>query len=286
MAEAMKACHGEFPPLVVEMVDVGEETGRLGQVCLNLAKELDHRLKLRRTFLKVIAWPLIQLITAICVMAFLLWVLQILLPEPPFGKHALRRYLTAVATVAALTTLVVLAVIKGWFNGILTRIAMRIPVLGPTIHAGAMARLTWTLAAALDAGVDARRAVRMALRSTDNFMYTGVIETAVDRVQKGHAFHEALGATGVFSDDFLHRLSIAEMSGTYAEALQRLADEYEQQFQTRTTALAAAAGVLIWILIGAILVAAIMFLFFRLYLQPINQLLDDVSWLPTALPRG
>ena len=139
-------------------------------------------------------------------------------------------------------------------------------------------RLTWTLAAALDAGVDARRAVRMALQSTDNFMYIGVIGEAVQRVQKGHAFHEAFGATGVFSDDFLHRLSIAELSGTYAEALQRLADEFQQQFQARTAALAAAAAVALWVMIGMVLVGAIFFLAYRLYFQPINQLLDEVSF--------
>ena len=76
MAAAIRDCRGFFPPLIAEMVEVGEETGRLAEVFLRLADELDHRLKVRRTFLMTITWPVLQLFMAVGVMGLMLLLLQ------------------------------------------------------------------------------------------------------------------------------------------------------------------------------------------------------------------
>ena len=55
---------------------------------------------------------------------------------------------------------------------------MRTPVVGTTLQTMALARLSWTLSLALNAGIDASRAIRMALDSTQNRYYTQHIDKA------------------------------------------------------------------------------------------------------------
>jgi type IV pilus assembly protein PilC len=57
VAEAMRATKGYFPPLVCEMVEAGEFSGRLGEVFHQLADHYDNLLRLRRSFLAGIWWP-------------------------------------------------------------------------------------------------------------------------------------------------------------------------------------------------------------------------------------
>ncbi len=279
MARAIRDCRGFFPPLIAEMVEVGEETGRLAEVFLRLADELDHRLKVRRTFLMTITWPVLQLFMAVGVMGLMLLLLQILIPQgSPFGPHAFRNYVLAVLGIFGIFALLLMAIVQGWFGGLLTRWAMRVPVIGPTFRASAMARLTWTLAAALDAGVDARRAVRMALESTGNEYYSKHAETAMHVIERrGATFHEVFAETGVFDDEFLTALTNAELSGTYAESMRRLAQEYQEQFERRSQLLAQFAGYAVWILIGMVIIGFIIFIIVKLILPPYREAFELIS---------
>src|SRR6185436_18462440 len=75
VAESMRACEGYFPPLVTEMVDVGEKTGHVDAVFLKLADHYDHQQQLTRGFLFGIAWPTVQLAIGILVCGLLIMVL-------------------------------------------------------------------------------------------------------------------------------------------------------------------------------------------------------------------
>jgi hypothetical protein len=70
LASAFARTNGYFPPLVCEMVEVGERTGRLEEVFLRLGEHYDHLLNLRRAFLIGIAWPLIELTLAVIAIGF------------------------------------------------------------------------------------------------------------------------------------------------------------------------------------------------------------------------
>src|SRR5512138_427328 len=75
VADGMRAADGYFPPLVCELVEVGERTGKLDQVFLKLADHYQHQQSLTRTFLFGIAWPSLQLVMGIFVVGLLIAVL-------------------------------------------------------------------------------------------------------------------------------------------------------------------------------------------------------------------
>jgi len=281
LAEGMRDCGRFFPPLVCELVDVGEQTGRLESVLLRTEEHYRHIVHLRRIFLMGIFWPALQLLVGIFVIGLLIFVLGALETSVTvFGLSGTRGvviYAGLVLGSSAILALLLYGLVRGWYGSWPGRLVTRIPVLGASIRTMSMARFAWTLSLALDAGIDAVRAIRMALQSTRNAFYTRHLETAEGVVMRGGQFHEALQKTGAFSRDFLTALQNAELSGTECESLTRLSEDYQRQAESASTALAIAASMVIWGLIGVLLVGVIVYMFLNLYLKPINTALDMMS---------
>ena len=278
LAEAMRQCDPFFPPLTCELVDVGEQTGNLESVLLRLGEHYQHLLRLRRAFLTGILWPAIQLVGAIVIIGLLILLFGVLGTSATVfglsGVSGLRTYLLFVFGCAAVLFVLIRGLLRGWFGPGPTAVLMRLPVIGSTLQTMALARLAWTLSLALNAGIDARRAMRMALASTQRRYFTAHTEAAERVVERGGQFHEALAETGVFGEDFLTALENAEISGTETESLSRLSQDYQQRAETATMAFAVAASVMIWLLVAALIVYLIFHLFFSLYLNPIQEALE------------
>src|SRR5687767_15984692 len=65
IADAMHAQNGFFPPMFVQMVAVGEQTGKLDEVLLRLAEHYEHQTSMKRVFWIGIAWPGLQLVASV-----------------------------------------------------------------------------------------------------------------------------------------------------------------------------------------------------------------------------
>ena len=78
IAEAMHSQNGYFPPMFVQMVDVGEQTGKLDEVLLRLAEHYEHQTSMKRIFWFGIAWPLLQLVAAILVIGLVIYITGII----------------------------------------------------------------------------------------------------------------------------------------------------------------------------------------------------------------
>jgi type IV pilus assembly protein PilC len=278
LAEAMRSCGEYFPQLTCELTDVGELTGNLDSVLLRLSDHYRHLLRLRRTFLFGIFWPVTELVLAIFVVGLLILILGVLgTSAAVFGLSGPRGVVIYAAVIlgsAALIAFVVRGLLRGWFGPLPSALLMRVPVVGTTLQTMSLARLSWTLSLALNAGIDARRAIRMALNSTQSRYYTQHIDKAEAVITRGGQFHEALRGTGVFRDEFLTALENAEITGTESESLTRLSEDYQRQAETATLALAVAASFVIWGLVVALFIYVAFYIFLNLYLKPINEALE------------
>ncbi len=234
MAEALRQCEGYFPNLTCEMVAVGEETGHVETVLLRLSDHYQHLLRLRRTFLAGIAWPVIQLVAGVVILGLLILILGVISSTSPgvfglAGPTGLLIYCLLVGLAAGAITLAVLSVTRGWLGTWPYEVLIRIPGLGTSLRTMALARLSWTLSMALNAGVEAQRAMGMALDSTQNPYFTTHKADADQVILRGGEFHEALRRTGVFPEEFLDEIENAEVAGTQTESLMRLAEQYRER---------------------------------------------------------
>ena len=74
LAEAFRATGEYFPPLVRELIAVGEQTGHLPEVLHRLTEHYDQQIVLRQTFLRAIVWPMMQLFLALSVVGLLIYI--------------------------------------------------------------------------------------------------------------------------------------------------------------------------------------------------------------------
>jgi type IV pilus assembly protein PilC len=263
LADSMEACEGYFPRMALEMVRVGEETGRLEAVLLRLADHYRHMAKLRRDFLTSIQWPALQFFAAVGILSLLILVMGFLPGDTDLlgwgltGVSGMLAFLVMVAFFLLGLFLIGYSLARGWWGATPIVIAMRVPILGTYLESMALSRYTWSLGVAIDAGMEPRYCMRLALRSTQNPVY--LFQSArADRVLMAHGeFWESMQETGVFPRDLVEMMQTAELAGTQTETLLHQARNYDDRFQSAARNLSFAIGVIIRVAVAMLLIALI-----------------------------
>lgn len=286
IAGAFREAGEFFPPMVYEMIEVGERTGRSDEVFLRLADHYDNILRLRRDFLFGIAWPMLELTIALLVMGLLIYIFGAIGAEwegKPmsvlglYGTRGLMIYCGIIGSIVAVLAGIFMANRHGWINtDPLFRALMNLPGIGVVLRTMVMSRLIWALAIATDSDLGANKSISLAVRSTQSSYYTSKLESMLRVIRQGQPMHTAFQQTRIYPDDFLDTLAAAELAGTISESMHRLAKDYENRAKQLYRAMAALAGVAIFLLVAGIMIFFIIQLFTSMYLGPINDVLDSM----------
>jgi type IV pilus assembly protein PilC len=275
---ALKRERSAFPPIFVSLAVVGEETGNLPEVLAELEKYFVLQQRLWRQFISQIAWPVIQLVAAIFVIAGMIFLLAILSsnghPFDPLGlgftgeRGALLWLVESFGTIAAVIALYMLLTRAMKQKALVDDVLLRIPVLGPTMQAIALMRFCMALRLTMETGMPIAAALRLSLRATGNAAFAAREEVVLDSVRSGEELTLALTKAGVFPEDFLNIMASAEEGGRVSEVMRHQADYYEEEARRRMTILTRAAS---WGIYAAVALL-IIFLIFRIALTYIGML--------------
>lgn len=285
--EALAKTQGVFPPLFVEMVKVGEQTGQTTEVLVRLSNHYRMRYELTRNLLSLLSWPLLQLSIAIGVVGLVIWVLGAIgsknidgTPMDALGIGLVGNRGVAIYSLLVLLTLgvigaVVVAIRRGalWIRPVQRRLTAT-PGVGDAIQKLCLARMAWTLHLLLNVEMDIRKVVPLALRSTGNDFYIRHSQQAIKDIASGQPLHLALAHTGAFPSHFLDALLTAEETGQISESMARLSKHYEEEAEVAMKWIANLVGVAIWIAIGAFILLMAYQILNNLYLKPINDMLE------------
>jgi type IV pilus assembly protein PilC len=285
IAEGMQASPGFFPPMFVQMVAVGEQTGQLDEVLRRLAEHYETLARLQRNFLLGIAWPLFSLTFGIFVIGALMIVTGAIAssrggnPIDLLGlgltgtRGAIIWWVTWIFIAAAIAILCH-AIIRGRLGPQPVLFAMRVPILGKCLESLALSRLTWSLALSLESGMDALRATQMSIRAAQNPYYASALPRVSAGIRSNQQFHESFADGQVFPQDFIQQLEVAEMSGATTESLLRLAKEYEDRARTAMQTLTGLAVGGVMLAYFGLFALAIFSLAYQAYFQPLFEALD------------
>ncbi|WP_425398663.1 type II secretion system F family protein [Aeoliella sp.] len=273
-----------FPRLFLQMVDVGERTGQTAEVLHKLEHHYKVRHQLMRTFLGLLAWPMLQLFLAIVIIGLLIWILGALdakdldgNPIDPLGIGLIgTRGVIIYANLIIAICLAIAAAVAAMRRGVLwirpvQRFVTKLPGVGTSIQKICLAQVAWTLHLLLNVEMDLRELVPLVLMSTGNDYYIQHTKQMVADVEAGHPLHLAFANTGAFPPPFLDALAVAEESGQISESMARLANQYEGEAESAMKWLAVAAGIAVWVLVAGLIIMMIFRLFIVFYLNPIKQ---------------
>jgi len=285
LSESMERQRGFFPPLLIAMTRVGEATGKLERTFLSLAEHYEQQLQLRRAFLTSIAWPALQLAGGVAVISLLILIMGMVTSPTggPMsdmlgfnlrGPSGVLWFWTYLAIFFALVG----GVIWAFFRNVaglqnLVPLLYQIPIIGPAIQTITLSRFSWTLSLALESGLDPIRSITLALDSTASAFYQSGAKLAERAIRDGETLAGGLRATGIFPDDYLSFVEIAELSGTDAESIEGLAREYDQRARMAMKTIAGFASGMIWLFVVGVLI----FLIFRLVMSIVGVYSEALS---------
>ncbi|MEM1227177.1 MAG: type II secretion system F family protein [Planctomycetota bacterium] len=282
LAQSMADQNGFFPPLLVAMTRVGEATGRLERTMLSLADHYRQQVSLRRDFQRVIAWPIIQLVMAIGVLSLLIWLMGVLQPagggqmtdllgfglRGPTGVLIFWMYIAGAVAVMVSIYAAFRYNVGGLQN--IVPLLYRVPMIGGAIQTITLSRFAWTLALALDSGLDPIASIRLGLDATDSDYYRSGGDDSEQAIRGGRTLAGGLSATHLFPDEFITQVEIAELSGTDAESIDRIAKDYDERAKGAMKTIAGFATGLIWLSVAGLLI----FLILRMAMN-ISGMYDD-----------
>ncbi len=266
LSESMRAYGEYFPELVVNMVEMGEQTGQLPEVLAHLADHYDKVLELRRSFLRSIAWPAFQFFAAIGVIALLILVLGIIAdvrgtkPLDVLGLGLIGPSGAVKWLAYNFGTLSLLFVVYQLVNRSLAAkqvfdsFVLRIPVLGDCVQSFAIARFSWAFYLTQQTGMPMNRSLELSLQATANGAYMAAIPQMTQLVEAGEELSDAMAATGLFPADYVHMVKVGETAGTVPEQLHRLSPQFEERARRSLQTMAAALGWAIWSLVAAFII--------------------------------
>jgi type IV pilus assembly protein PilC len=282
VSTAMAEHDGYFPNLFIDMVAVGEETGNMPEVLRGLSEHYENRIRFRRDFLSVVAWPAFQFVAAVLIMALLIYVLGVIAQtrggEPIdvlglglSGASGAIIWLTGVfGTVAGL--FIVYMVLnrslasKQAFDSFL----MQLPVLGGCMRSFAVARFSWAFALTQQSGMSIKPSLESSLRATSNGAFIQATPRVWNDVQNGEFLGDALESTRLFPQDFIEMVKIAESSGTVPEELARMSPEFEDDARRKLSTLASVLGWSVWCCV-ALFVIVLIFRVASIYIGALND---------------
>lgn len=280
---AFRNQHGYFPDLFIDMLSVAERSGSVPEVLRGLAEHYENLIRLRRAFLTAITWPVLQLIGAILVVALLILVLGLIAQTS--GNQATD--MLGWGLLGPSGALIWLAMSFGSLAGIigsyflvakvfrqqrfLDGLLMRIPVLGGCMRAFAIARFSWAYAVTQQAGMNVVQSLDASLRATGNGAFRGAVADVCGMIREGEDLSTTLAQSGLFPEDYLHMVQVAESSGTVPEMLERLSPQFEDQARRSLQLLASALGWVVWAVV-AVLIIYIIFSIMSRYIGMINEL--------------
>jgi type IV pilus assembly protein PilC len=281
IATALKNQGEYFPDLVTDMVQVAENTGALPEVLAGLADHYENLLRLRKMFLSQIAWPVIELLAAIFIIAGLILLLG-LIAESTGNKPIDVLGLGLFGVTGALTWFAYCfgTAFFAWFvYQFLTRgmqlqsrihgLIMTMPVVGDCLRSFAVARFAWAFALTQQAGMDVKPSLESSLKATSNGAFIAAAPQIVTHVMEGEDLTDALAASQLFPKDVIEMIRVGEASGTVPETLQHLGPQFEDRARRALSLLTTALGWLIWMCVAGMIIFFI-FRFVLWYVGLIN----------------
>lgn len=278
LAEAMSKSPRVFHRVHVAMVRAGEKGGFLEDVLDRLAGFVLGQAELRGKIMGSLIYPAVLIGVGVLVLGavfgFLVPMFRPLFDSIEGGLPAITRLVfgvsDAVGVYGPLTALALAALAAaGWrllkradVRERLSIIKTRVPLLGPVIRSIAAARFCRMMGTLLGNGVPMIQAMQIAREASGNVLMERAIEAATESVRAGETLAEPLARSGLFGDDVIEMISVAEQANNLDHVLLTIADTLEARLDRMLGALVklveplmllAIAGVVVVVAIGLLL---------------------------------
>jgi len=251
LSSALRSQPQAFSDLYTAMVASGETSGRLPDVLLRLADDLESAQKIRRKIAGATAYPLVlSAVALIVIVVLMIFVVPKVVEQfdtfgqelPPLTKATIWASEFLQARGLFLLALIV-ALIVGLRYALKTKsirqrwdaMKLRLPMIGKLHRDVNAARFSRTMAGLITAGTPALAAMNTAQHTIRNVVMRESLDNAVERVRSGAPMSAALKEAGVFPPLVVQMVMGGEASGDMGNMFAKSADYLEDEFDAATS---------------------------------------------------
>lgn len=270
LEDAFEEHRNRFPPLFLELVAVGEQTGRLEDAFAELTDYYESNLSVQRHFRAQMMYPAVQFVAAVLIIAGLIWVLGMLassgkaVTTDPLGlgfsgtRGAIMFMVVAFGIVGAILLAMKVAANNTRWRARLEGMMMILPAWGPALLSFALQRFAVALRMCVEAGLRAEKTLQYCFAATSNSSFTSRAEGAIEVVKRGGEIHKALAASGApFPAEFREMVLMGEETGNMPEVMERVALRYREEAERRLRSAAQMTSYCIYGLVAIMIILAI-----------------------------
>jgi len=263
---ALKDYKSNFSNLYISLVRSGEASGKLGEILLRLADNLEKEREFKSKLNGALVYPIIIVISMFIVMFIMVtFVLPKLLALYKDFNVELPLSTQILIGVSNLSTkfwpfLLVLIVVGLYFakkflstkagKKSFDQFVLKLPVFGNIISISALVESTRTLAILIAAGISILDALSIVVDSTDNSVFQQAFLTVSQKVEKGQSMGVALEQERIFPPILVQMSLVGEQTGNLDDTLLRLSKYFEMESEMATKTMTTLIEPLILVFLG------------------------------------
>ncbi len=244
---AMKENEDEWPSYMIEMVDIGEQTGRLEDIMVSLSTYYRREGRIRSAAVSAITYPLVLGVMLVVIIGILLWrvlpifrrVLASLGVDSSSSGSLLMSIgswvgwivLGVIALIVIFAIVIVILMKTKARDKVLNFLKNLFPPVKRLMEKLSASRVAGILGLMLSSGFPMENALQMAPAALADQDSINKVNFIRDEMKKGETFQDALARSGLFADFHNRMLKVGAASGHEPQVMEKIAQIYEEQVE-------------------------------------------------------
>ncbi len=245
-----------FDPFYIAMIRVGEMTGRLTDVFLQLNQHLEFERDVRERIKQAMRYPVFVLIAmAIAIVILNIFVIPVFakvfagfnakLPIITIGLIGFSNWMVAWWPALVAGTFGAVIAGRAYLNSATGRYnwdarKLKLPIVGDIVLKATLARFARSFALSDQSGIPLVQSLSVVAQTVDNAFIGSRIEQMRDGIERGETISRCAVATGVFTPVVLQMIAVGEETGELGTLMFEIAGMYERETDYAIKGLSAA----------------------------------------------
>jgi len=271
-----------FDSTYLQLIEVGEESGKLPQILERLAFLLKKKLQLRGMVIKALTYPmLVVFVSTIVVSGIMVFIVPRFkgiyakfggeLPSITLFTISCSDFIVANIVKIALLFFVGFFVVMAFRKTrrgkkIFDSVAFRLPLFGSMLHTYEIAGFSKSFAMLVHSGITVTSALDLIVNAVDCFQVADALRDANNSIRNGRTLSESFDKQEPWLPDLLNRMvDVGERTGNLSEMLDHVADYYEEEFYNKVEVIASLIEPILIVCLGIIIGVIVVSLYLPIF---------------------
>ena len=259
-----------IPNFILSAFQVGEESGKLDIVMLEIANFLKTEDKIESKSIQALIYPMFIVIVSIFMVAFMLTTVVPKIVKVFSNLHQDLPTITKIVInsgnflennwiiLTIIITFIYISVSFSYkkfkkFKFFIDSILLKIPLISKIIEAKEIGRFTYLTYILTSSGINYVSAISLATNTIQNSKIKSIFDKAMQEVIEGKKFSIALAKAGFWDKSFLQALSLAEETSEVNNIMKNLSEIYFEENENRINIVLSILEPMLIVIVGGVI---------------------------------